>query len=162
MASRRSANLTGAVANVDIEKTFGSRPEQDVTKALQGAVPGLTVLSNSGDITATSSISIRGLGTLSNSQNSSPLIVVDGMPVDDLSMISANDIASISVLKDASSSAIYGSRAAFGVILITTKGGKQGEKREGEIQHAVWLGQVDIPTRLRVGARPDTRKAYCR
>ena len=125
---QKKANLTGAVANVDIEKTFGSRPEQDVTKALQGAVPGLTVLSNSGDVTATSSISIRGLGTLSNKQNSSPLIVVDGMPVDDLSMISANDIASISVLKDASSSAIYGSRAAFGVILITTKGGKQGEK----------------------------------
>ena len=61
---QKKANLTGAVSSVDIDKTFGSRPEQDVTKALQGAVPGLTVLSNSGDLTASSSLSIRGLGTL--------------------------------------------------------------------------------------------------
>lgn len=125
---QKKANLTGAVSSVDIDKTFGSRPEQDVTKALQGAVPGLTVLSNSGDLTASSSLSIRGLGTLSNDQTSSPLIVIDGVPADDLSMISGNDIASISVLKDASSSAIYGSRAAFGVILITTKQAKKGDR----------------------------------
>ena len=125
---QKKANLTGAVSSVDIDKTFGSRPEQDVTKALQGAVPGLTVLSNSGDLTASSSLSIRGLGTLSNGQTSSPLIVIDGVPADDLSMISGNDIASISVLKDASSSAIYGSRAAFGVILITTKQAKKGDR----------------------------------
>ena len=124
---QKKANLTGAVANVDIEKTLGSRPEQDVAKALQGAVPGLTVLSNNGALNANPSISIRGLGTLSNGQKSSPLIIVDGVPVDDLSMINGNDIATISVLKDASSSAIYGSRAAFGVILITTKQGQKGD-----------------------------------
>ena len=124
---QKKANLTGAVANVDIEKTLGSRPVQDVSKALQGAVPGLTVLSNNGALNASPSISIRGLGTLSNGQNSSPLIIVDGVPVDDLSMVNGNDIATISVLKDASSSAIYGSRAAFGVILITTKQGQKGE-----------------------------------
>ena len=124
---QKKANLTGAVANVDIEKTLGSRPEQDVAKALQGAVPGLTVLSNNGALNANPSISIRGLGTLSNGQKSSPLIIVDGVPVDDLSMVNGNDIATISVLKDASSSAIYGSRAAFGVILITTKQGQKGD-----------------------------------
>ena len=124
---QKKANLTGAVANVDIEKTLGSRPEQDVAKALQGAVPGLTVLSNNGALNANPSISIRGLGTLSNGQKSSPLIIVDGVPVDNLSMVNGNDIATISVLKDASSSAIYGSRAAFGVILITTKQGQKGD-----------------------------------
>lgn len=125
---QKKVNLTGAVANVDLDKTLGSRPEQDVTKALQGSVPGLSILNSSGDLDGTPSITIRGLGTLSNGQKSSPLIVVDGVPVDDLSMINGNDIASISVLKDAASSAIYGSRAAFGVILITTKQGKRGDK----------------------------------
>lgn len=79
---QKKVNLTGAVANVDIEKTLGSRGEQDVTKALQGAIPGLTVLSNNGSLDGSPSISIRGLGTLSNNQNSSPLIVVDGVPTD--------------------------------------------------------------------------------
>lgn len=125
---QKKVNLTGAVANVDIDKTLGSRPEQDVSKALQGAVAGLTVLSNNGDLNAKPSLSIRGLGTLSNKQKSSPLIIVDGVPTDDLTMINGNDIASISVLKDASSSAIYGARAAFGVILITTKQAKKGDR----------------------------------
>ncbi len=125
---QKKVNLTGAVATVDLGKTMQGRPEQDVTKALQGAVPGLTILNSSGDINSEPSISIRGLGTLSNGQKSNPLIVVDGVPVDDLSMVNSSDIASISVLKDAASSSIYGTRAAFGVILITTKSGKKGEK----------------------------------
>lgn len=125
---QKKVNLTGAVANVDLDKTLGSRPEQDVAKALQGAVPGLTVLSNNGDLDSSPSLSIRGLGTLSNGQKSSPLIVIDGVPTDDLTMVNGNDIASISVLKDASSSAIYGSRAAFGVILITTKQANKGDR----------------------------------
>lgn len=125
---QKKVNLTGAVASVDVDKTLGSRPEQDVAKALQGAIPGLTILSNNGSLEGNPSISIRGLGTLSNDQKSAPLIVVDGMPTDDLSMISGNDIESISVLKDASSSAIYGARAAFGVILINTKQAKKGDR----------------------------------
>ncbi len=123
---QKKVNLTGAVANVDLDKTLSSRPEQDVSKALQGAVPGLTVLNTNGDLNSSPTLKIRGLGTLSNEQKSSPLIVVDGVPVDDLSMINGNDIASVSVLKDAASSSIYGSRAAFGVILITTKQGNKG------------------------------------
>ena len=113
---QKKVNLTGAVSVVDVDKTLTSRPEQDVSKALQGAVPGLTVLSTSGDIGESPTLTIRGVGTLSNGAASNPLIVVDGVVVDDLTMINGNDIASISVLKDAASSAIYGTRAAFGVI----------------------------------------------
>lgn len=153
---QKKVNLTGAVATVDMDKAIGSRPEADVTKALQGSVPGLTVLSNSGDLSTESSISIRGLGTLSNNQNSSPLIIVDGVPVDDLSQVNGSDIASISVLKDAASSSIYGSRAAFGVILVTTKEGKKGDKVKVQYNanfawdHATYLPDFpDVPTQLK-------------
>ncbi len=119
--SQKRANLTGAVATVDVARTMDSRPATDVVKALQGAVPGLTITSGDGGVNAAATIKIRGTGTLSNGQTSNPLIVVDGVPVDDLSFVNPDDIADISVLKDASSSAIFGTRAAFGVILITTK-----------------------------------------
>ncbi len=119
--TQKRANLTGAVSTVDVAKALDSRPATDVVKALQGAVPGLTITSGDGGIDAAATIKIRGTGTLSNGQTSNPLIVVDGVPVDDLSFVNPEDIADISVLKDASSSAIYGSRAAFGVLLITTK-----------------------------------------
>ena len=119
--TQKKANLTGAVATVDVARVMDSRPASDVAKALQGAVPGLTITNASGDISANPTINIRGVGTLSNSHTSNPLIVVDGVPVDDMSFLNPEDIQDISVLKDASSSSIYGSRAAFGVILITTK-----------------------------------------
>ncbi len=119
--SQKKANLTGAVSTVDVARVMESRPTSDVTKALQGAVPGLTISTNSGDLTDSPTINIRGVGTLSNGHTSSPLIVVDGVPVDDMSFLNPEDIAEISVLKDAASSSIYGTRAAFGVILITTK-----------------------------------------
>lgn len=119
--SQKKANLTGAVATVDVARAMDSRPVTDVAKALQGAVPGLTITTANGDISANPTINIRGTGTLSNSHSSAPLIVVDGVPVDDMSFLNPDDIEAISVLKDASSSAIYGSRAAFGVILVTTK-----------------------------------------
>ena len=101
--SQKRANLTGAVASVDVARTMDSRPVQDVTRALQGAVPGLTITSSNGDFNENASIRIRGVGTLSNKQNSSPLIVVDGVPVEDLSYLNPEDVAEISVLKDASS-----------------------------------------------------------
>ena len=161
---QKKANLTGAVASVDVAKTFGSRPEQDVAKALQGAVPGLTVMSNSGNLDGSTSLSIRGLGTLSNGQNSSPLIIVDGVPTSDLSMINGNDIESISVLKDAASSAIYGSRAAFGVILVTTKQGRKGDKvsvkYNGQVawDQATYLPDFpSVPEQLRATMRAHER-----
>lgn len=119
--TQKRANLTGAVASVDVERTMDSRPVADVAKALQGAVPGLTITTANGDIASNPTIKIRGTGTLTNGQSSSPLIVVDGVPVDDMSFLNPEDIAEISVLKDAASAAIYGTRAAFGVVLITTK-----------------------------------------
>ncbi len=126
--TQKRANLTGAVSTVDVSKAMDSRPVTDVTKALQGAVPGLTISTNSGGLDATPSINIRGVGTLSNDHTSNPLIVVDGVPVDDMSMINPEDIAEISVLKDAASASIYGTRAAFGVILINTKGGSTTDR----------------------------------
>ncbi len=126
--SQKRANLTGAVATVDVARTMENRPVQDVTKALQGAVPGLTITSSSGDINSTSDIRIRGVGSLTNGRSSSPLIVVDGVPVDNLDYIDPNDIQDISVLKDAASAAVYGARASFGVILITTKEAAKKDK----------------------------------
>ncbi len=119
--TQKKANLTGAVSTVDVARTMDSRPVQDVARALQGAVPGLTITTSSGDISDNPTINIRGVGTLSNSHSSSPLIVVDGVPVEDMSFLNPEDIEEISVLKDAASSSIYGTRAAFGVILITSK-----------------------------------------
>ena len=153
---QKKVNLTGAVSVVDIDKTLTSRPEQDVSKALQGAVPGLTVISNNGDIGESPTLTIRGVGTLSNGATSNPLIVVDGVVVDDLTMINGNDIASISVLKDAASSAIYGTRAAFGVILITTKTGKKDDRINIRYNNNFSWDQAtmlpdfpDVPTQLK-------------
>ena len=126
--TQRRANLTGAVSTVDVAKVMDSRPATDVAKALQGAVPGLTITTSDGSINGNANLRIRGVGTLSNSQVSNPLIVVDGVPVDDLSFVNPDDIAEISVLKDAASSSIYGTRAAFGVILVTTKAPKAKER----------------------------------
>lgn len=126
--TQKKANLTGAVTTVDLNKTMSGRPQQDVTKALQGAVPGLSITTENGDINGSAAMRIRGVGTLSNSEKSNPLIVVDGVPMDDISFLNTQDIESISVLKDAASTSIYGTRAAFGVILINTKSAKPTEK----------------------------------
>lgn len=162
---QKKVNLTGAVASIDLDKTLSSRPEQDVAKALQGAVPGLSVVNSNGDIDSQPTLRIRGLGTLSNGQASSPLIVVDGVPTDDLSMINANDIASISVLKDAASSSIYGSRAAFGVILVTTKQAAKGDKVSVKYNgYFAWDKATilpsfpDVPTQLTAALQAKSRK----
>ncbi len=156
--TQKKANLTGAVATVDVARVMDSRPQTDVAKALQGAVPGLTITTNTGDITSDGSATmrIRGTGTLSNSQTSNPLIVVDGVPVDDLSFVNPDDIQDISVLKDASSSAIYGTRAAFGVILITTKTPVSQDRVSLKYSNNFgWSGPTvlpeysDVPTQLR-------------
>lgn len=145
--TQKRANLTGAVATVDVSKVMDNRPVTDAAKALQGAVPGLTITSSSGDITAAPSIKIRGTGTLSNNQTSNPLIVVDGVPVDDLSYVNPDDIQDISVLKDAASSAIYGTRAAFGVILITTKGAQNKDRVSVNYSNNfAWSQATTLPT----------------
>lgn len=155
---QKKANLTGAVSTVDLNKTMAGRPQQDVAKALQGAVPGLSILTTSGAIDETASMRIRGLGTLSNGEVSNPLIVVDGVPMDDISFLDTQDIENISVLKDASASSIYGTRAAFGVILINTKSAKPSEKvtinysNNFAWDQATYLPDYpDVPTQLKMG-----------
>ena len=112
--------ISGSVANVS-EENFNKGVTRDASDLLQGKVAGLTITSGSGDVTRNSQIQLRGTSTLQNDQG--PMIVIDGVPGGDMSTVSPTDIESISVLKDASSAAIYGSRAAGGVILITTKRG---------------------------------------
>lgn len=119
----RKSDLTGSVSSIkseDIVKIPASNPAQ----ALQGKVAGVQVASASGAPGAQPVIRVRGVGTFGNS---SPVFVVDGMILDDISFLTAADIESMEVLKDASAIAIYGSRGANGVILITTKKGKSGK-----------------------------------
>src|ERR1044071_4698228 len=92
---------------------------------LQGRVAGLVITSESGDVTAGQTIRLRGVSSLTGS--SAPFVVIDGVPGMDMSSVAPQDIESISVLKDASAAAIYGSRSASGVILITTKKGRAGQ-----------------------------------
>lgn len=127
--TQRKADLTGAVANVDVSKAIADRPITDVGKALQGATPGLTITNPMGGVGTESKIRLRGsIGSLSATDGSQPLILVDNVEVPDLNLVNPDDIQSISVLKDAASASIYGTRAAWGVILITTKQGKLNEK----------------------------------
>lgn len=125
--TQKRVNLTGAVATVDVNKQLGSRPLTNTTNALQGAVPGLRVTAANGKPGNKSSMQIRqALGSINGSTE--PLILVDQVEINDLSLINPDDIESISVLKDAASASIYGVRGAFGVVLITTKKAKAGEK----------------------------------
>ena len=128
--TQRKANLTGAVASVSVGDQLEGRPITNVGTGLQGATPGLTVTQSSGRIGQTPTFRIRGaVGTFLNESGSQPLILVDGVEISDISMINGDDIQDISVLKDAASSSIYGTRAAFGVILITTKKGAENQSK---------------------------------
>lgn len=113
--------MTGSVAAVDVDKAFGSKPITDVSKGLQGVVPGLSITYNSNDLNASPTMKIRGTGSING--DNTPLILLDGVEVPDLSFVNPDNIKSISVLKDAASASIYGSRAAWGVVLITSKDG---------------------------------------
>lgn len=114
-------NLTGAIGHI-IADDIASRPTPNIISALQGLMPGLNVKPNSGNPRNTHEINLRGFNSLSGG---SPLVLVDGIE-GQLEMINPSDIKSITVLKDAASSAIYGARGSFGVILVTTKKGEQG------------------------------------
>ena len=125
--TQKKVNLTGSVAAVDVDKAFGSKPITDVSKGLQGVVPGLTITYDTGDLGNSPTMKIRGTGSINGTNN--PLILVDGVEVPDLSFVNPDNVKSISVLKDAASSSIYGSRAAWGVILITSKDGSGAKDR---------------------------------
>ena len=124
---QKKENLTGAIATVNVEKTLANRQVTDVGRGLQGAVAGLTVRQFSGEVGAEPIIRVRGYSNSPNGTKDSPLLLVDNVEVPSILQINPADIESITVLKDAASAAVYGSRAAAGVILITTK---QGAKTE--------------------------------
>lgn len=136
-ASMRKSDLTGAVASVS-SKVLEEKPVTSINQALEGRVAGVLINSAAkpGD---DSSIKIRGINTINGATD--PIYVVDGLVMDNFgggfNSINLNDVASIEVLKDASSTALYGSRAANGVVLITTKKGKSGE---GRVTYDGWLG----------------------
>jgi len=122
--TQKKVNLTGAVSVAD-SKVLSERPVASAAAALQGVVPGLNIGLASGSLESNPSMNIRGAGTIGDGSSGSPLILIDGFE-GDINLINPQDIESISVLKDAAAASIYGSRAPFGVILITTKKGKEG------------------------------------
>ena len=148
--TQKKVNLTGAVSVVN-SKALESRPVMSVAQALQGEVPGLnfSVGNAGGSLKSRMGLNIRGIGTIGDGSNAAPLVLIDGSE-GDLYSISPNDIESISVLKDASSSAIYGSRAAFGVILVTTKSGKEGRT------NVSYNGNVRFSTATQIPEMPNS------
>ena len=125
--TRRRGDLSGAVSVVNVGG-ISKLPVLSVDQALEGKVPGVRITQNTGQPGDGVVVRIRGVGTINDNN---PLFIVDGIPTKDgINFLSANDIESIVVLKDASSAAIYGSRAANGVVLITTK---RGQKRQGPV-----------------------------
>ena len=123
--AQKKVNLTGAVSVVD-QKDIVGRPTPNMVTALQGADPALNITMSAGGPGASYNYNIRGLASINNSSTTKPLVLVDGVEMD-LSRVNSNDIESVSILKDASASAIYGSKAAAGVILVTTKSGSEGK-----------------------------------
>ena len=143
---QRRREITGSVTNVTSEE-FNKGVTRDAADLLQGKVAGLQISTPSGDVTVGSRIRLRGVSTLQNDQG--PFIVIDGVPGGDLQTVAPQDIESISVLKDASSAAIYGSRSAGGVILITTKRGSGLKPRisyEGYMAVSMLANKPDLLT----------------
>ena len=123
-AAVKRRDVMGSVTSVD-SKTITAAPVSNVSEALSGKMAGVQVTTTEGDPDADIKIRVRGSGSIT--QDSAPLYIVDGFPVESISDIAASDIQSIDVLKDAFSTAIYGSRGANGVVLVTTKSGDQGK-----------------------------------
>src|SRR5690606_35137651 len=140
--TQKKVNLTGSVAAIKIDEKITGRSLSNVSSGLQGLLPGLQVAQTTSMAGRDgASLIIRGLGTVNNA---SPLVVVDGMPDVDINRINFADIESISVLKDAASASIYGSRAANGVILVTTRTGKGAERTQINFNSSL---SVERPTR---------------
>ncbi len=136
---QKKVNLTGAVSQIDAS-VIESRPVANVGQALQGAIPNLNVNFGDGRPGGTATLNIRGFTSISGG---APLVLIDGIP-GDINTVNPRDIESISVLKDASSAAIYGARGAFGVILLTTKKGKSGKM---QISYGTNYGWANPTTR---------------
>lgn len=143
--SQVKANLTGAVAQVSASD-IQNRPSTTLSQSIQGLVPGVTVTSSQGRPGGDGgSIRIRGVGTLNSA---GPYILIDGIQAASIDMVDPNDVESMSILKDAASAAIYGSKAANGVILITTKRGKTGAPTVSYNGNAGWASPTMMIDRL--------------
>lgn len=138
----RKSDMTGSVGKVDV-KDLQKTSTLDAAQAMQGRLAGVSVISNSGSPGAGATIRVRGIGTINNSD---PLFIVDGFPSNDISHIAPSDIESMEVLKDASATAIYGSRGANGVILVKTKSGSKESKVE--IQANAYFGISHMAKKL--------------
>lgn len=141
--TQKKVNLTGSVS-VATAEDLRDRPVTSVTNALQGLVTGLNIETQNGNLNSTPSFNVRGVGTIGSGSSGAPLVLVDGAECS-LSDINPQDIESVSVLKDASSSSIYGSRAAFGVILITTKKGGVSNIRVNYNNNFRWSAPTVLP-----------------
>ena len=141
--TQRKADLTGAISVVSVEE-IAKQNENNPIKALQGRVPGMNITAD-GSPSGTATVRIRGIGTLNNND---PLYIVDGVPTKaGMHELNGNDIESIQVLKDAASASIYGSRAANGVIIITTKKGKEGKVKvdfDGSISVSSYVNRMKV------------------
>ncbi len=132
--AQKRSSISGAVSSITADE-IAALPVLRTEQALQGRVAGVTVTQNSGSPGSSLTVRVRGTGTINNSD---PLYIVDGVPVDGLDFLNPNDIASINVLKDAASAAIYGARGANGVVLITTKSGQKNQA--GAISYEAYYG----------------------
>ena len=138
---RKKGTIAGSVSMVKADK-IAEIPAAGFDQALQGQSPGLMVLSNSGEPSKAATFQIRGTNSINS--GTAPLFILDGVPISssDFNTISPNDIESVSVLKDASSTSIYGARAANGVVVITTKRGTQMEKPKVTLRTQLGLSQL--------------------
>jgi TonB-linked SusC/RagA family outer membrane protein len=151
--TQRRKDISGSITVVN-EKDFNKGVTQTAADLLQGKVAGLVVTTETGDVTARPTIRLRGNSSLTGS--SAPFVVIDGIPGMDLNSVAPQDIESISVLKDAAATAIYGSRSASGVILITTKKGRAGQSN---IQFSNYVA-VDVVSKKPEVLNGDEWRAY--
>lgn len=147
--TQRKRDVTGNIVTVKGDD-FKNLPVSNAAQALQGRASGVDIVRSDGSPGAAYTIRVRGTGTINNSD---PLIVIDGVPATNLNDVNPNDIASIEILKDASSSAIYGTRAANGVVLVTTKKGNYEEKMQTTVN--VYTGSSQVMKYLDLLTAPD-------
>lgn len=150
--TQRKRDVTGTISTVKGDD-FKNMPVSNAAQALQGRASGVDIIRSDGAPGAPYSIRVRGTGTINNSD---PLVVIDGVPSGGLNDVNSNDIASIEILKDASSSAIYGTRAANGVVLVTTKKGSYGDQVKTSAN--VYHGVSNVLKYLKLLTAPDLAK----
>ena len=161
--AKKVGTLVGSVKKVSGDVVEG-KPSVNIADALQGQVAGMQVMNNTGDVGEVGNVSITIRGNGSIGASNTPLIVVDGSPAGTsiLSMLSSSDIESVTTLKDASATSIYGSRAANGVIYITTKKGRRNEKAQVTLSQKVGWGQLarNIGDGRRIARLPACQRYY--